>query len=98
MVTYRDHMDLPLTGWTDDTEWPDIGKGSSASILGISLHMEVQPKDEATKKALGKSSKKEICKTSYLAQSSLDQAVFFQERTWVTSCCSSGTRSQFGYF
>ena len=53
-VTFTDHMDLPLTGWTDNTDWPALDNSASegALIIGISLEKGVEPKDEATKRAL----------------------------------------------
>ena len=47
-------MDLPLTGWTDNTDWPALEKSASegALIIGISLEKRVEPKDEVTKRAL----------------------------------------------
>ena len=54
MVTYKDHMDLPMSHWTDETDWPDIDilAEDGTLIIGISLEKEVKPKDEKTRKAL----------------------------------------------
>jgi hypothetical protein len=54
VVTFTDHMDLPLTDWTDMTDWPVLENMASegALIIGISLEMEVGPRDETTRKAL----------------------------------------------
>ena len=52
MVTFTDHMDLPLTAWTDVSQWPVLETNEGALIIGVSLEMEVEPRDETTRKAL----------------------------------------------
>ena len=52
MVTFTDHMDLPLTAWTDVSQWPVLETSEGALIIGVSLEMEVEPRDETTRKAL----------------------------------------------
>ena len=54
VATFRDHMDLPIAGWTDHTEWPDLDRfgREGVDILGMKLQMEVDPRDETTGKAL----------------------------------------------
>ena len=54
VVTFTDHMDLPLTGWSDLSEWPELDSLASkgALIIGVNLEMEVEPRDDKTKKAL----------------------------------------------
>ena len=56
VVTFTDHMDLPLTGWKDLTVWPTLEDIASegAIIIGISFEKELEAEDEKTKKALEK--------------------------------------------
>ena len=60
VVTFTDHMDLPLTDWKDLTVWPTLEDMASegAIIIGISFEKELEAEDEKTKKALEKFSNK----------------------------------------
>ena len=52
-VTYCDHLDFPLTSWSDLTDWPHLESLASqgASIIGVNMEARVEPGDAQTREA-----------------------------------------------
>ena len=52
-MTYCDHLDFPLTSWSDLTEWPllDSLASQGASIIGVNMERRVEPGDTTTREA-----------------------------------------------
>ena len=52
-VTYCDHMDFPLTSWSDLSEWPHLETlaNQGASIIGVNMQSKVEPGDLETREA-----------------------------------------------
>lgn len=77
-VTYCDHIDFPLTSWSDLSEWPHLDSIASrgANIIGVSMESKVEPGDIETKEAF------EAFKNKFV-QENCHRDV--EIRTWVTS-------------
>ena len=53
-MTFTDHQEIPLTNWTDETDWPqleDLG-GAGFAVLGVSVECEVEGRDSQTRAAV----------------------------------------------
>ena len=66
MISYSDHLDFPMTSWSDMSDWPvldtmakqgaaiigaSVESCLSACVSGVSLAREVEPGDLITKDA-----------------------------------------------
>jgi len=54
IITYTDQQEVPLTGWSDVTEWPTLTDLASQGyyIIGVDIDCAIDHKDEKTKKAI----------------------------------------------
>ena len=77
-MTYCDHIDFPLTSWSDLSEWPHLDSIASrgANIIGVSMESKVEPGDIETKEAF------EAFKNKFVQQNCHRDV---EIRTWVTS-------------
>ena len=52
-VTYCDHLDFPLTSWSDLSDWPQLETiaRQGADIIGVNLERKVEPGDNQTREA-----------------------------------------------
>ena len=52
-VTYCDHIDFPLTSWSDLSDWPQLETiaRQGADIIGVNLERKVEPGDNQTREA-----------------------------------------------
>ena len=55
-VTYCDHIDFPLTSWSDMSDWPQLEAiaRQGAAIIGVNMERAVEPGDSQTREAFEK--------------------------------------------
>ena len=56
IVTYKDSLQFPMTGWRDVTDWPPLDSLASQgfTIIGVSLEKVVEAADKETRAAFDK--------------------------------------------
>ena len=56
IVTYKDSLQFPMTGWSDVTDWPPLDSLASQGlcIVGVSLEKQVEAADKETRAAFDK--------------------------------------------
>ena len=53
-MTFAEQQEIPLTNWTDETDWPGLADlaGQGFAVLGVSVECEVEGRDSQTSSAV----------------------------------------------
>ena len=53
-MTFADQQQIPLTNWTDETDWPRLEDlaDQGFAVLGVSVECEVEGRDSLTRSAV----------------------------------------------
>ena len=54
IVTFTDQQQIPLTSWTDETDWPRLEDlaGEGFAVVGVSVECQVEGRDGQTRTAV----------------------------------------------